>query len=131
MRKTLSYILVTNCVLLLTNMFACSPLKVYRLPVSTTMAPKTFPAIASVASNMGLQYSELNNSVYVKLDDATSVYYEIHQDMYDMVIRLDDDRVPESDREARFAEAKQKADQIWQQAVTTYKNIHGWTYNKT
>jgi hypothetical protein len=91
--------------------------KSYRLPISAYSAPGTFPAIVKVASSQGLEVARFDTAVHVRLDEATWAYYTIEINEYNLVIQVDSDKVPEPEQAAHFEKAKQKADQIWAQAL--------------
>ncbi len=103
---------------------ACAPAKTFRLPLSPLDAHPTFAPIASVASQRGLVYAEFDDGVHVRLDDVTWAYFIVQGDEYNLVITLDRKRVPEDQREEKFAWAKKDADAIWHEAMALMRETH-------
>ncbi len=94
-----------------------SKFKTFRLPISANGAPFTFSAIATVARSQGLEVARFDDSVHVRLDDATWAFYTVQLDEYNLVIQVDNELVPLAELAAHFEAARQKADQILKLAL--------------
>lgn len=111
--------IVASTLFLAMALAACGAWKSYRLPLDAYKAHDTFAPIAAVAGQEGLQAIEHPDSINVQYDDATWIQFMVQNDQYNMVILVDDKKVPPAELDKRFADAKAKGDEIWEKALAT------------
>jgi hypothetical protein len=112
-----SLLLGLSALLLATTMSACGTYRSYGLPVGHNEAPSTFAQIRFAAEQQGYTAIVFKDSVNVKLDDATWVYFRVEPQDFKMIVTVDDDKVVPEQREAKVIEGKAKGDAIWAKAM--------------
>ncbi|MFC1610225.1 hypothetical protein ACFL6C_04655 [Myxococcota bacterium] len=115
---------VTTTLTLVLFAVACGTARSYRLPLDVSEARHTFAAIVAVAGEEGLRVAEHADSVNIQFDDATWIQFMI-QERYNMVIIVNDTKVPSSEVEQRFADARHKGDEIWEKAIASDSGTPG------
>ncbi|OGQ89899.1 MAG: hypothetical protein A2289_09310 [Deltaproteobacteria bacterium RIFOXYA12_FULL_58_15] len=92
--------------------------------MSAVVAPQSFASIAACADERGLQVSEFDDSIHVRVDETAWVQYMIQVDAYNMVLIVDDKVVPPNEIEAKFTAVKTTGDEIFQCALG-HMNLSG------
>lgn len=91
----------------------CGAYRAHRLPMAVGEAKSSFAPLASCASEKGYEFHEFDDSVNIKTAEPTWVQFMIQNDAYNMVIIVDDKKVPAPELEAAFTTAKESGDALW------------------
>ena len=89
----------------------------YQLPLTQSEAPLVFPALASIAQDMGLEATQYADRVNVALEDGTALSWVNLPPGFRLWITLDERAVPANQLDVKYREAKVRADRIWQLAI--------------
>lgn len=108
---------IAACCLPALLLIGCGTYRAYRLPVSPRQAHSMRPALVSVAQQMGYWTQDSDLAVVVKVDDLSTLRYEVQNDAYNMVVNVDDKQVPKDQLESKIAAVKSIGDQIWAKAI--------------
>lgn len=117
--KALSIVVVA--LVCISLVFSCGAAKSYRLPVGVDKARQTFAPIAACADRVGLTISEHPDSIHIRLDDTAWIQYMIQNQQYNMVLIVDEKKVPQNELQKKFDEARAKGDEIFACAQKTMK----------
>jgi hypothetical protein len=95
----------------------CAPFRWYQLPVAPADAHATFTPIAMAASQLGYRYYIQDDRVVVEPDGKSRISYMFDAgNRYAMCITITDKNAP---LDAAFAEAKAKADDVFNRAMAS------------
>lgn len=96
----------------------CAGMKFYRLPLSPREGQAMVPALIATSEGMGLRSWRGQSGAVTDLENGTQLSWQNSADNEEFILLLTlPGDVAESQREARWAEGKMRADQIWQYAV--------------
>lgn len=96
----------------------CAGMKFYSLPLTPEEGQLLVPALISTSESMGLRSFRGASGAVTELEDGTSLSWQTSANKRDFILVVDlPGDVPPEQREARWHEAKVRADQIWQLAT--------------
>jgi len=96
----------------------CAGMRFYTLPVSPSEGSQLVPALISLSESAGLRAYRGPNGAVAETLDGTQISWQDSADHRSFILLLVlPDHVPETERETRWAAAKQQADQIWDMAI--------------
>lgn len=101
----------------------CAGSRFYTLPLSPAEGQLLVPALIAAAESQRLEAMRGVTGASVTLEDGTVLSWQESYDRRDFMLAIELSQGPSDQAEARFARARERADQLWQLAVAQRQSM--------
>lgn len=99
---------------------SCATMRVYQLPLSPSEGQAMVPALISASVGQNLESFRGVSGAVTTLEDGTQLSWQNSANEQDFILLINlPGNTPEQEQQARFNDAKNRADQIWQIAMAS------------